>query len=46
VNRGGSWNNNAENCRSGNRNNNQPDNRNVSIGFRLALSAVHQRKDA
>lgn len=35
VNRGGSWNNNAENCRVANRNNNTPDNRNNNIGFRL-----------
>ncbi|MBN2374712.1 SUMF1/EgtB/PvdO family nonheme iron enzyme [bacterium] len=36
VKRGGSWNNNARNCRSANRNNNNPDNRNNNIGFRLA----------
>jgi len=36
--RGGSWNNNAENCRVSNRNNNHPDNRNNNIGFRLACS--------
>ncbi len=36
--RGGSWNNNAQNCRSANRNNNNPDNRNNNIGFRLANS--------
>ena len=36
--RGGSWNNNAQNCRSANRNNNNPDNRNNNIGFRLASS--------
>jgi hypothetical protein len=35
--RGGSWNNNARNCRSANRNRNTPDNRNNNIGFRLAL---------
>lgn len=33
--RGGSWNNNAENCRTANRNNNTPDNRNNNLGFRL-----------
>ncbi|MBP7498187.1 MAG: SUMF1/EgtB/PvdO family nonheme iron enzyme [Bacteroidales bacterium] len=33
--RGGSWNNNATNCRSANRNNNSPDNRNNNIGFRV-----------
>ena len=36
--RGGSWNNNARNCRVSNRNYNQPDNRNNNIGFRLSLS--------
>jgi Sulfatase-modifying factor enzyme 1 len=36
--RGGSWNNNAENCRVSNRNNNNPDNRNNNIGFRVASS--------
>lgn len=35
VNRGGSWNNDATNTRSANRNNNTPDNRNNNIGFRL-----------
>jgi formylglycine-generating enzyme required for sulfatase activity len=39
VNRGGSWNNNARNCRSANRNNNDPDNRNNDLGFRI-LSAL------
>lgn len=38
VNRGGSWNNNAKNCRVSNRNNNSPDNRNNNIGFRLATA--------
>jgi hypothetical protein len=42
--RGGSWNNNAQNCRSANRNNNEPDNRNNNLGFRLASS--RQRPDA
>ena len=36
VNRGGSWNNNARNCRSANRNNNTPSNRNNNNGFRLS----------
>ena len=36
VYRGGSWNNNANNCRSANRNNNNPNNRNNNIGFRAA----------
>jgi hypothetical protein len=42
--RGGSWNNDAQNCRSANRNNNSPDNRNNNVGFRLASS--RQRPDA
>nr|WP_228057682.1 SUMF1/EgtB/PvdO family nonheme iron enzyme [Tychonema sp. LEGE 07203] len=37
--RGGSWNNNPRNCRSAYRNNNNPDNRNNNIGFRVARSA-------
>jgi len=36
--RGGSWNNDASNCRSANRNNNPPDNRNNDVGFRLSSS--------
>ncbi|MDA1018187.1 MAG: hypothetical protein O3A00_27495 [Planctomycetota bacterium] len=36
MNRGGSWNNNARNCRSANRNRNSPDNRNNNLGFRVA----------
>lgn len=36
--RGGSWNNNARNCRVSNRNNNNPDNCNNNNGFRLALA--------
>ncbi|MBX2890472.1 MAG: SUMF1/EgtB/PvdO family nonheme iron enzyme [Saprospiraceae bacterium] len=38
MNRGGSWNNSAENCRVSNRNNNTPDNRNNNLGFRVASS--------
>ncbi|MEI6412574.1 MAG: SUMF1/EgtB/PvdO family nonheme iron enzyme [Bacteroidota bacterium] len=34
--RGGSWNNNPQNCRVAYRNNNTPGNRNNNIGFRLA----------
>ncbi|MFN6202865.1 MAG: SUMF1/EgtB/PvdO family nonheme iron enzyme [Acidobacteriota bacterium] len=34
--RGGSWNNNADNCRSANRNRNTPGNRNNNVGFRLS----------
>ncbi|MBQ7634860.1 MAG: SUMF1/EgtB/PvdO family nonheme iron enzyme [Bacteroidaceae bacterium] len=37
VNRGGSWNNNPQNCRASNRNNNTPDNRNNNLGLRLVL---------
>jgi len=38
--RGGNWNNNADNCTVANRdNNNNPDNRNNNIGFRLARSS-------
>ncbi|MDR1866616.1 MAG: SUMF1/EgtB/PvdO family nonheme iron enzyme [Bacteroidales bacterium] len=42
VNRGGSWNNNAANCRVSYRNNNTPGNRNNNIGFRLACSSKHE----
>lgn len=38
VNRGGSWNNDARNCRSANRNYNSPDNRNNNLGFRVAAA--------
>ena len=38
VNRGGSWNNGASNCRSANRNRNTPDNRNNNLGFRVAAA--------
>jgi hypothetical protein len=41
VNRGGSWNNNARNCRSANRNNNNPNNRNNNLGFRLASTRAN-----
>jgi len=37
--RGGSWNNNPDNCRSAYRNNNNADNRNNNIGFRVACLA-------
>ncbi|MBN1340091.1 MAG: SUMF1/EgtB/PvdO family nonheme iron enzyme [Bacteroidales bacterium] len=37
VNRGGRWNNNANNCKVANRNNNSPGNSNNNIGFRLVL---------
>ena len=35
--RGGNWNNNAKNCRSANRNNNSPGNRNNNLGLRLSV---------
>jgi formylglycine-generating enzyme required for sulfatase activity len=35
--RGVSWGAGAENCRSADRNNNTPDNRNNNIGFRLVF---------
>ncbi|HNR69638.1 MAG TPA: hypothetical protein PKN04_17020 [bacterium] len=37
--RGGSWNNNPNNCRASNRNRNNPDNRNNNNGFRVARPA-------
>jgi formylglycine-generating enzyme required for sulfatase activity len=37
--RGGSWNNNANNCRSANRNHNAASNRNNNIGFRVVAVA-------
>ncbi len=37
--RGGSWNNNPRNCRSAYRNNNNPDDRNNNIGFRVVCGA-------
>ncbi|MEQ8706060.1 MAG: SUMF1/EgtB/PvdO family nonheme iron enzyme [Phaeodactylibacter sp.] len=39
MNRGGSWNNNPQNCRAANRNNWNPTNRNNNVGFRLAHSS-------
>ena len=40
VNRGGSWNTNAVNCRAANRDRNTPENRNNNLGFRLARSSI------
>ena len=40
--RGGNWNNNANNCRSANRNRNNPDNRNNNNGFRACSAAPAQ----
>jgi formylglycine-generating enzyme required for sulfatase activity len=42
--RGGSWNNNARNCRSANRNNNDPTNRNNNLGFRVALAPAQPER--
>ena len=43
--RGGSWNNNARNCRAAYRNRNHPDNRNDNIGFRVVVAARALPKD-
>ncbi|TAN42491.1 MAG: hypothetical protein EPN22_12010 [Nitrospirae bacterium] len=43
--RGGSWNNNARNVRAVNRNNNTPDNRNNNLGFRLASTHHHSKRE-
>jgi hypothetical protein len=42
VNRGGSWNNNSQNCRVANRNNNSSGNRNNNLGFRLVFSSKQE----
>ena len=42
--RGGAWNNNPDNLRSANRNNNQPDNRNNNVGFRVASTLFRQNR--
>ncbi|MCC6414022.1 MAG: SUMF1/EgtB/PvdO family nonheme iron enzyme [Saprospiraceae bacterium] len=44
MNRGGSWNNNAENCRVANRNNDNPENANDNIGFRVVFSPQLTRR--
>jgi len=36
--RGGGWNNKPVNCRSANRNNDEPTNRNNNIGFRVVCA--------
>ncbi|MDR1787306.1 MAG: hypothetical protein LBR16_02495 [Treponema sp.] len=36
--RGGSWNNNADNCTVSNRNNNTPNNTNNNLGFRVVCA--------
>ncbi|MBT3380833.1 MAG: SUMF1/EgtB/PvdO family nonheme iron enzyme [Lentisphaerae bacterium] len=38
VKRGGSWNNQPENCRVANRNRNRPENTNSNLGFRVCLA--------
>ena len=43
VKRGGNWNNNAQNCRSAQRNNNNPNNSNNNIGFR-SVNSRHRRE--
>ena len=42
VNRGGSWINDARNCRAPNRNNDPPGNRNHNLGFRLLSTRRRQ----
>jgi formylglycine-generating enzyme required for sulfatase activity len=42
--RGGAFNNNARNLRCAYRNNNDPDNRNNNIGFRVVLSTFFGRQ--
>ncbi|MBU2552406.1 MAG: SUMF1/EgtB/PvdO family nonheme iron enzyme [Proteobacteria bacterium] len=42
VNRGGSWNNNARNCRCANRNRNDPGDRNNNLGLRLSSTRVRR----
>ena len=43
--RGGSFNNNARNARCAYRNNNDPDNRNNNIGFRVVVSTFFGRRN-
>jgi formylglycine-generating enzyme required for sulfatase activity len=44
VNRGGSWNNDADNARAAYRNNWNPDNRNDNLGFRLASPGASRHR--
>ena len=46
MNRGGSWNNDAANCRTANRNTNDPTNRTNNNGFRLALNSAGEAASA
>lgn len=41
--RGGSWNNDARNLRSANRNNDEPSNRNNDLGFRLVSTKKKEK---
>jgi hypothetical protein len=41
--RGGSWNNDAANCRTANRSTNTPTNRNTNNGLRLALNSAGEK---
>jgi len=42
--RGGSWNNNDNNCRLANRNNNNPDNANNNNGFRIVRTPARRNR--
>lgn len=44
MNRGGSWNNSPANCRSANRNANDPSNANDNLGFRPVLAPSSPRR--
>ncbi|MDW7679882.1 MAG: hypothetical protein SCK70_04920 [bacterium] len=44
--RGGSWNNNANNCRVANRNRNNPDNSNNNNGFRVVQYSLNNRSQS
>ena len=46
VNRGGSWNNTADNARAANRNRNNPGNRNNNLGFRLSSTILRTLRNA
>jgi len=42
--RGGSWDNDARNCRSANRNNNEPSNLYQNVGFRLVSVSLQLKE--
>lgn len=46
VNRGGSWNNTADNARAANRNRNNPGNRNDNLGLRLSSTILRTLRNA